>query len=107
MTTQYQKELSERDAHIIRLNAVGLSLATISEILGCHPSTITHRLKKLKVTPIDSRRAFMEDVIRALSDEEQAWLVDLLEEKQMNIKEFVIKLIKHKFHQIEEAKNVE
>lgn len=107
MNTDFQKDLIERDSHILRLNAVGLSLATIAEIIGCHPSTVTHRLKKLNIPPIDSRRAFMEDIIASLSDEEQAWLIELMEEKELNIKEFMTKLIKHKFHQIEEAKNVE
>lgn len=99
MSTEYRKDLHDRDLNIIRLNNVGLGLSTISQLLGCHPSTITHRLKKLGVVPMDTRRAFMEDIIAELSEEEQQWLIDTLEENEINIKEFVTKLIKYKFHQ--------
>jgi len=100
MSTDYQKELHERDFNIIRLNNVGLSLFTISQIIGCHPSTITHRLKKLGVQAMDTRKAFMEDVIAELTEEEQQWLVEILEERQLNIKELIVNLI-------QEAKHVE
>lgn len=100
MSTEYQKELNERDANIIRFNNVGLGLSTISQILGCHPSTITHRLKKLGITPVDTRRAFMEDIIAELTEEEQEWLVHYLEEEETTIKGFVTQLIKQ-FHKQE------
>lgn len=99
MSTDYQKELHERDLNIIRLNNAGLSLSTISEILGCHPSTITHRLKKLNIQAMDTRKAFMEDVIAELTEDEQQWLVEALDEQQLNIKEFIIELIKDKHNQ--------
>lgn len=107
MSTDYQKELHERDLDIIRLNNVGLSLLTISQIIGCHPSTITHRLRKLGITAMDTRKAFMENVIAELTEDEQQWLVEILDERQLNIKELIVKLIKHKYSQVQEAKNVE
>lgn len=99
MSTDYQKELQERDFNIIRLNNVGLSLFTISQIIGCHPSTITHRLKKLGIQAMDTRKAFMEDVIAELTEVEQQWLVEVLEKNELNIKEFIIELIKDRHNQ--------
>lgn len=107
MTTAFRQELQERDEQIIKLNNTGLGMSTIAELLNCHPTTITHRLKKLNVEPIDTRRGFMEDIISKLTYEEQEWLLEILTEKEMNIKEFITKLIKQKYHSIQEAKNVE
>lgn len=76
------------DADIVRLNSVGMSLATIARILGCHPTTITARLHSLKVPPADTRRSFMEDVITSMTPEQQEWLADQLG-PHTNIKEFV------------------
>lgn len=66
------------DADLVRLNSVGLSLATIGTILGCHPSTVTLRLKTLGVSPADTRRTFMEDVLANLSPAQQDWVADQL-----------------------------
>jgi hypothetical protein len=38
-------ELKLRDADIIRMNSVGLCQSTIASALGCHPTTVTQRLK--------------------------------------------------------------
>lgn len=97
-SSNYQKELQDRDATIIRLNNIGLGLATIAQILGCHPSTITHRLKKLRIEAMDTRRAFMEDVITQLTEDEQQWLLETLDERQLNIKELIVKLIKQEYN---------
>lgn len=76
------------DADIVRLNSVGMSLATIAKTLGCHPTTITARLHSLKVPPADTRRSFMEDVLISLTNSQQEWLADQLG-PHSNIKDFV------------------
>jgi hypothetical protein len=53
------------DEDIIRLNSVGLSLATIANELNCHPTTITLRLKALGIEPADTRRS-IRDYIKNL-----------------------------------------
>lgn len=93
MSTLLRTNRKATDADIIRLNSVGLSLATIAKVLGCHPSTITIRLTSLKVPPADTRRAFMEDVFTSLTPEEQEWLADQLS-AEVSIKDFIKKLIK-------------
>lgn len=66
------------DEDIIRLNSVGLSLGTIAELLNCHPTSITLRLKSLGVAPADTRRTFMEDIFRTFDIAHQEWLADQL-----------------------------
>lgn len=93
MSTVFRANRKASDADIVRLNSVGLSLATIATALQCHPTTITLRLKSLKVPPADTRRAFMEDVFLALNLDEQEWLADQLN-GTMSVKDFVQRLIK-------------
>lgn len=81
------------DADLIRLNSVGLSLKTVAGIVGIHPSTVTLRLQSMGVDPADTRRAFMEDVFRRLSPDEQEWLADHLRDSNINVKTFVFRLI--------------
>ena len=92
MSTVNRANRKATDADIIRLNSVGLSLATIARVLGCHPSTVTIRLTSLKINPADTRRSFMEDVFTRLSPDEQEWLADQLS-PEVSIKDFVVKLI--------------
>lgn len=92
MSTVNRANRKATDADIIRLNSVGLSLATIARVLGCHPSTVTIRLTSLKINPADTRRSFMEDVFTRLSPDEQEWLADQLS-SEVSIKDFVVKLI--------------
>jgi hypothetical protein len=66
------------DGDVIRLNSVGLSLATIARVLGCHPTSVTLRLRRLGVEPSDTRRTFMEDVFMNLTLPQQEWLADQL-----------------------------
>lgn len=74
------------------MNSVGISLATIASIIGCHPATISLRLKQLNIPPADTRRAFMEDIIVMLSDDQQEWLVNQLG-PHISVKDFVRNLI--------------
>lgn len=83
---------SDRD--ITRLNSLGFSLSTIAERLSCHPTSITLRLRSLKIPPADTRRAFMEDIYKELPTEYQDNLADLLESKNIvSIKTYVRELI--------------
>lgn len=62
MSTANRPNRKNSDAVIIRLNSVGLSLQSIADRLHCHPTSITLRLKSLKIPTADTRRSFMEDI---------------------------------------------
>lgn len=106
MSSVFRANRKATDADIIRLNSVGLSLATIARALECHPTTITLRLKSLKIPPADTRRSFMEDVFLSLNTDEQEWLADQLS-KTMSIKDFVRQLVKqeHARHLLNQGSN--
>lgn len=80
------------DDNLIRLNSVGLSLGTVSKLLGCHHTTVTQRLKALNVEPADTRRAFMEDILKLMSPDQVDWLADQLG-PHLSVKDFVHKLL--------------
>lgn len=92
MSNAYRANRKASDADIIRLNSVGLSLATIARALDCHPTTITLRLRSLNIAPADTRRSFMEDVFLSLDLPTQEWLADELS-SGMSVKEYVRELI--------------
>jgi hypothetical protein len=89
-------ELKLRDADIIRMNSVGLSQSTIASALGCHPTTVTQRLKFNNVEPADTRRGFMEDIIMGLGADCSEWLADQVS-PNLTIKDFMVSLIKEKY----------
>lgn len=80
------------DAEIIKLNSLGLSLATVGKKLGCHPTTITLRLQSLSIEPADTRRAFMEDVVLSFSEAQQNTLAEKLG-PHLSIKDYIRNLI--------------
>lgn len=88
-------EIRLRDMDIIRMNSVGLSQSTIASTLGCHPTTVTQRLKFNNVTPADTRRGFMEDIITDLGPDCSEWLADQVS-PNLTIKDFIVSLIKEK-----------
>lgn len=92
MPKQIRSSRKVSDADIIRMNSVGLSLSTIAEALGVHPSTITLRLKSLGIEASDTRRTFMEDLFLTLSTDQQEWLADQLG-PHISIKDFLRGLI--------------
>ena len=96
MSTVYRPNRKATDADIIMLNSVGLSLATIAQELGCHPTTITLRLRALGIPPADTRRTFMEDVFKTLSTEQQQWLINQLS-SAISVKDFVTNLLVQEF----------
>lgn len=89
-------ELKLRDADIIRMNSVGLCQSTIATALGCHPTTVTQRLKFNNVTPADTRRGFMEDIIMNLGADCSEWLADQVNQN-LTIKDYIVSLIKEKY----------
>lgn len=93
------------DEQIIRLNAVALSLSSIATLLGCHPSTVTNRLKSLGIPPLDSRRAFMEDILMSLTEDQQEWIVQHMEDNQTDIKQYIKQLIEEKYSASENSGN--
>lgn len=95
MSTLLRTNRKAHDADIIMLNSVGLSLATIGHLLGCHPTTVTQRLKSLKIEPADTRRTFMEDIFRALDEEVQIFVADQVQNQ--HIKDYVKQLIINDF----------
>lgn len=97
MSDVYRVNRKSSDFQITRLNSVGLSLSTIAEILDCHPTTVTLRLRSLGVPPADTRRTFMEDVFRTLTSEQQEWLADYIEANKQDLRTFVKNLIVNKF----------
>ena len=92
MSTVFRANRKATDDDILRLNSVGLSLATIARALDCHPTTITQRLKTLGVPPADTRRSFMEDIFLALPVQVQEWLANQLS-AEMSVKDFVRELL--------------
>lgn len=92
MSDVYRANRKATDADILRLNTVGLSLATIARALGCHPTTITLRLKALKIPPADTRRAFMEDVFLSLTEPQQEWFADQVEAAP-SLRDYITQLI--------------
>lgn len=93
MSTVYRSNRKASDEDVVRLNSVGLSLATIAKLIGCHPTTVTLRLKSLGVEPADTRRTFMEDVFVRLKPDTQEWLADALRDQNINVKTFVRRLL--------------
>lgn len=92
MSNVYRANRKATDQDIIRLNSVGLSLGTIAEKLGCHPSTISQRLSALNIQPADTRRAFMEDIYLSLPKEQQVGLEDRLG-AAVSVKDYIKNLL--------------
>lgn len=80
------------DSQIIELNSLGLSLATIGRTLGCHPTTVTLRLKALNIEPADTRRTFMEEIILSLSMKQRGELLAKLG-PHLSIKDYIKNLV--------------
>lgn len=91
-------EIRLRDADIIRMNSVGLCQSTIASALGCHPTTVTQRLKFNNVEPADTRRGFMEDIIMNLGADCSEWLADQVS-PNLTIKDYIVSLIKEKYNE--------
>ena len=84
------------DQDIIRMNSVGCSLSTIARTLDIHPTTVTNRLKYLKIEPADTRRTFMEDIVRSMAPDQVEWLADQLG-PHLSIKDYVRNMLVEKY----------
>lgn len=95
MSTVLRRNRKATDADIIRLNSLGFSMTTIARMLDCHPSSISLRLTSLKIAPFDSRRAFMEELLRSFPEDMLEDIADHLVagEQPKSIKEYVRDLI--------------
>lgn len=76
--TAVRRNRKGTNEQIIRLNSIGLSLATIANKLSCHPTSITLRLKSLHISAADTRRTFMEDIYNTLDPSFQEQVADIL-----------------------------
>ena len=92
MSTANRPTRKASDADIVRMNKLGISLATIADKHSCHPTSITLRLKSLNIAPTDTRRSFMESVLKDVPDDVQNWLADQLTDSY-TIKDFVQEMI--------------
>ncbi|QWY83505.1 hypothetical protein [Rhizobium phage RHph_X2_28B] len=96
MTSVYRSNRKATDDDLLRLNNLGLSLGTIAQMLSCHPTTVTQRLKALGVPVADTRRSFMEDIYHTMTPAQREWLCDELGQTT-TVKEYVKKLIVEAF----------
>jgi hypothetical protein len=97
MSTVLRRNRKGTDTEIVRMNAIGLSLATIAQTVSCHPTSVTLRLKSLKIPAADTRRAFMEDIYFSLPAGFKDDLADILladgTVKPKSIKDYVRELV--------------
>jgi hypothetical protein len=96
MSAAHRPNRKASDSDIIRLNSIGLSLSTVAEQLGVHPTTVTLRLKQLNIEPADTRRAFMEDIVTTMTVPQLEWLADQLG-PHLSVKDFIRNLLVEKF----------
>ena len=94
MVSSTQRKSNDND--IVNLNNVGLSLCGIAKRLDLHHTTITYRLKTLGISPVDTRRAFMEDIYESLTPSQQGWLIDQLS-PGYTVKDFIRSLLIREF----------
>lgn len=87
------KSVDIPDPQLVRLNSLGYSLAAIAEVFKCHPSTVTKRLSDLGVAPADTRRTFMDDVLRTMTPDQIDWLSSYLG-PHYHVKNLVVDLLK-------------
>lgn len=80
------------DDQVIRLNNLGMSMTTIADILGCHATAVTARLRQLEIPPMDTRRSFLESIYNDLTEAQQAWVAEKIG-LNGNIRSFLIDLI--------------
>jgi hypothetical protein len=93
MSTVLRHTRKGSDVDILRQNALGLSLSAIAENIGCHPTSISLRLKSLNVRAADTRRAFMDDIYGKLPADMLVDIGDMLQGNGMSVKDYVRKLI--------------
>jgi hypothetical protein len=95
MSAVLRRNRKTSDEDVTRLNALGLSLLAIADMLKCHPTSVTLRLKRLGVPQTDTRRSFMDDIFRALPDSHREVILKMFKSESgpRNIKDYVVYLI--------------
>lgn len=96
MTSVFRPNRKASDEDLLTLNSLGLSLQTIAKKFGCHPSTVTQRLKDLGIPVADTRRSFMEDIFNDLTVTQREYLAGRLG-PTVSVKQYVKKLIVEDF----------
>lgn len=106
MARQRRTKKTIPDSDLIRLNSLGFSLATIGSSLGCHPTTVTLRLKDMGVSPADTRRTFMEDVLMKMPIAQLEWVEHQLGPHH-SIKDYVRTLITNAYLEYKNASQIQ
>lgn len=91
-------KVSKHAEEIIRLTNVGVTLKGIADRLGCSSAAVSLVLKNLGLTPLDTRRSFMEDIYESLTDPQKEYLMDQVE-THMNVKQYIRSLLIKDFMQ--------
>lgn len=86
----------QTDELMIELNSLGHSLAYIANAFNVHPTTVRNRLIALNVSPVDTRRSFMDDVLKNLNKSQIDWLSTNLASNR-TVKDFVVGLIQQEY----------
>ena len=106
MPRQRRTKKTIPDSDLVRLNSLGFSLATIGSSLGCHPTTVTLRLKDIGVVPADTRRTFMEDVLMKMPPAQLEWVETQLG-PHYSIKDYVRSLITNAYLKHKNASQIQ
>lgn len=62
------------DEDIITLNSMGLSVTGIAKMFDMHPTSVSARLKRLGIPAANPRKAFMDSILKSLTEAELIWL---------------------------------
>ena len=62
------------DEEIVTLNNMGMSVTGIAEYFGMHPTSVSARLKRMNIPVVNPRHAFMDGLLRTLTESELLWL---------------------------------
>lgn len=90
--TNAHRHRKATDEELTRENSLGISLATIGHKFNCHPTTVAERLRNMNIPAADTRRAFMEDVLKSFTESQREWLADQLGPTH-SVKDYVRNLI--------------
>lgn len=92
MTKKRGRPFKISDAEILRANSFGLSLQEIGNMAGITRPAISQRLKAMGIPAFDTRRSFMNEVIRRLP--EVAFKhIDKTLSPTFTAKDYIVKLI--------------
>ena len=93
MTDAYRVNRKASDEQIIRLNNLGLSLVSMGNQLGCHPSTITQRMRQLGISLTDGRKNIIDYIYENLTEDTKQRLETYLLKHEVYLRDFLIILL--------------